>query len=199
MHTYSAEPDMNRLFAIAEAQAGYFTAAQATTAGYSRSLVAYHAKAGTFDRVQPGVYRLTRYPGSPREDLYVAWLKAGPRAVISHESALELYGLSDLMPSEVHVTMPRTSSRRRAGVRMHTTRLDEGDVSARDGLPVTTVPRTIADVASRGGSPEIVGQAVQEALERGLTTEAELEDQADRRGGRPRSLIMPALKRWRES
>jgi predicted transcriptional regulator of viral defense system len=189
-----ARPDLDSLFAVAEPQAGYFTAAQAGRVGYSRGLLAHHAKAGTFERVRPGVYRIRRFPASPREDLYIAWLEAGPRAVVSHDSALELYGLSDLLPAETHLTLPRTSSRRRQGIRMHTTNLDVGEITVRDGLPVTTVARTIADVARSGAAAELVAQAVHEALDRGLVGEAELREQASRRGGRAKRAILAVLK-----
>lgn len=193
-HTYSRlRPDPDQLFAVSEAQAGYFTTAQAKQVGYSRSLVAHHAKAGAFQRVRSGVYRLTRFPASPREDLYIAWLEAGERAVVSHDSALELYGLSDMLPAETHLTLPRTSSRRRQGMRMHTTNLDEGEIAVRDGLPVTSVARTIADVARSGAAAELVAQAVHEALDRGLVGEEELREQASRRGGRAKREILAAL------
>lgn len=192
-HEYAHRPSPDRLYSVVEGQAGYFTTAQAQQAGYSRGLVAHHAKAGTFERVRSGVYRLARFPGSAREDLYVAWLEAGPRAVISHDSALELYGLSDLLPTETHVTLPRTSSRRRSGIRMHTTALDATDVVVRDGLPVTTATRSIADVARSGGSAELISQAVNEALARGLVSEADLRREAAKRGGRAKREILAAL------
>ena len=192
-------PDPDQLFSVAEGQAGYFTTAQAHRAGYSRGLVAHHAKTGSFERVRSGVYRLTRFPGSQREDLYIAWLEAGPRAVVSHDSALELYGLSDLLPAETHLTLPRTSSRRRSGIRMHTTRLESSDIAVRDGLPVTTVARTIADFARSGGAPELIAQAVHEALDRGLVSQEELEDQASRHGGRAKREIVAALASREES
>jgi predicted transcriptional regulator of viral defense system len=188
-----ARPDRDLLYAISEAQAGYFTTAQAKEAGYSRGLLAHHAKAGAFERVRPGVYRLRRFPASPREDLYIAWLEAGERAVVSHDSALELYGLSDLLPAETHLTLPRTSSRRRRSIRMHTKGLDSSEITARDGLPVTTVARTIADVARSGAAAELVEQAVHEALDRGLVGETELRQQASKRGGRAKRAILAAL------
>ena len=81
-----------QLYEIAEAQAGYFTPKQAGAAGYSRQLLSHHAHAGNIKRVQHGIYRLTRFPHSPGEDPYIAWLRCGPHTVISHDSALELYG-----------------------------------------------------------------------------------------------------------
>jgi predicted transcriptional regulator of viral defense system len=186
-------PDLDALYKIAESQAGYFTTGQAGSAGYSRSLVAHHADTGTFSRARTGVYRLSRFPASAWEDLFIAWLQAGPNAVVSHESALALFELSDAMPSDVHFTLPRTSSRRRPHIRMHTSALDPRDIVMREGLPVTSVARTIADVARAGTSEALVRQAVQQSLERGLTTESLLRQRAEERGGRAGRLILSAL------
>ena len=188
-------PAQDALYAVAESQAGYFTTAQASSAGYSRSLVYHHAKAGTFAKARSGVYRLSRFPASPWEDLFVAWLQAGPEAVVSHDSALALFELSDAMPSEMHFTLPRTSSHRRPHIRMHTSALAREDVVMREGLPVTSVARTIADVARAGTSQGIVDQAITQSLERGLASESLLRDRAERGGGRARRLILSALDR----
>lgn len=195
-HSLSAnQPDANALYAIAESQAGYFTTSQAAAAGYSRSLLSHHAAASTFLRVRRGIYRLARFPSSPWEDLYVAWLGCGPLAVVSHDSALAFLDLSDLLPSEVHVTVPRTSSRRRGRLRLHTSELRPDEITLRDGLPVTTAARTIADVANAGLAAELVDQAVDEAWGRGLTNEAALREQVDRRRGRAAQLLARALDR----
>jgi predicted transcriptional regulator of viral defense system len=120
------------------------------------------------------VYRLARFPASSHEDLYVAWLEAGSEAVISHDSALALYGLSDLLPAQVHVTVPRTASRRRPGIRLHTKRLSPHDVTRYEGLPVTTIRRTLVDVAAAGLADEQVRLAIREALRRGLLAPEDL-------------------------
>jgi len=177
-------PDHQRLYEIAEQQAGYFTAAQAQDVGFSRPLLSYYTKTGRLERVRQGIYRLVQFPGSPHEDLFVAWLRTGPDSAISHESALAVYELSDALPSEVHVIVPRTASRRRKGIRLHTNRLDKDQVTQRAGLPITTVARTIADVIVGGLAQEQVEQAVQEALRRGLVTRESLLTEAARRGGR---------------
>lgn len=189
----ASSPDVDALYSVAETQAGYFTTAQAAEAGYSRSLVSHHAAAGNFLRVRRGVYRLSRFPGSGSEDLYVAWLRTGPRAVVSHDSALALYGLSDVLPSEIHLTVPRTSSRRRTGIRMHTSSLSPDEVTVRDGLPVTTVARTIVDLIRAGMSSEHVKSAIAQALERGMVTRADLQADGAARGGRVASVIEAAL------
>jgi len=183
-------PDHDELYRIAEPQGGYFRSGQAARAGFSRKLLwHHHQKTGKFLRVAHGIYRLAQFPASGYEDLFVAWLKCGPKSAISHDSALALYDLSDVLPGRVHVTVPRTASRRRDGIRMHTNRLGSGDVVNREGLPVTSVARTIADVARAGLSEDQVARAVRDALRRGLSTREALLAEARRRGGRPARLI----------
>jgi predicted transcriptional regulator of viral defense system len=144
----NTSPDHQQLYQIAEQQAGYFTAAQAQAVGFSRPLLSHYAKTGHFDRVQRGIYRLAHFPGSPYQDLFVAWLRTGPDSVISHESALAVYELSDVLPGEVHVIVPRTASRRRKGIRLHTHRLGTDEVTQRPNRQ-----RCQAAVDSERGSP----------------------------------------------
>jgi len=186
-------PDHDHLYRIAESQGGYFTTWQAHQAGFSDERLSYYAKNGLFSRIRRGIYRLTRFPMSHFEDLIVAWLRTGPDSAISHESALALYDLSDIIPSEVHVTVPRTASRRRNGIRLHTSRITPTEITTRDGLPVTTVTRTIADVARSGLPEEHIRQAIEEALDRGLTNARALREAAEMYGGRARRLILKTL------
>ena len=139
------KPDFDKLYEIAEGQAGYFTTSQAESAGFSGERLSNTVKSGKYQRAALGMYRLTYFPASAHEDLFIAWLVTGPHSVISHESALAVYGLSDLLPGAVHVIVPRTASRRRKNIRLHTNRLEARDITTRDGLPITTVARTIAE------------------------------------------------------
>jgi len=163
-----------KLYPVAEGQAGYFTRAQAEHAGVDSARLARQVTAGHLMRVAPGVYRLVQFPASPHEDLMIAWLQTGPRSVISHDSALALYDLSDALPTEAHLTVPRTASRRRSGMRLHTQRLASAEVTRRNGMAVTTAPRTIADMALAGLAEELIAQAVQQALGRGLALPEEI-------------------------
>lgn len=183
-----------RLYEIAERQAGYFSAPQARRAGFSKALLSHHVKSGRFLRLRRGVYRLAHFPEMPHADLFITWLAAGEKAVLSHESALLLYGLSDLLPAEIHLTVPRTASRRLPGVRFHTARLSPEEVTVRQGLRVTTVPRTLVDLLRSGVAEEWVRQALQQALERGLVTETALEEGGRRYGRRIAAEIRAALE-----
>jgi predicted transcriptional regulator of viral defense system len=177
-------PDFNSLYDVAERQGGYFTADQAREVGFSWERLSDLTKNKKFVRISPGIYRLVHFPNTPFEDLYIAYLRTGPDSVISHESALALYNLSDVLPADVHVIVPRTASRRRPGLRLHTHKLQEDDVSMRDGLPVTTVDRTIADLIMSGLADEQVKMAVNEALRKGQVTIKQLTNQGARRGGK---------------
>jgi predicted transcriptional regulator of viral defense system len=187
-------PDHDALYRIAEQQAGYLTARQAATAGFSWERLSDYSKRKRFQRVARGIYRLSQFPASRFEDLFVAWLRCGRKSAISHESALTVYELSDVIPAETHVTVPRTASRRRKGIRLHTNQIRPRDVVKREGLPVTSVPRTVSDVGKAGLSEDHVERAIREALQRGLTSKQELLSEAKRRGGRAARLIKAFLQ-----
>ena len=194
-------PGHRRLFEMASEQGGYFTAAQAEACGISRPLLSHHSQAhGRFIRVRHGLYRVRDYPSSPREEVIAAWLAAGREvAVVSHESALDLLDLSDVVPDAVHLTVPREKRHRRArpGVRIHTTTrpVRPRDVVVRDGIRVTSAERSIADAAQAGTAPDQIVTAVAQAVERGATTAPRLLAAGRERGGRVERLVRQALRR----
>ncbi|MBU4224774.1 MAG: type IV toxin-antitoxin system AbiEi family antitoxin domain-containing protein [Chloroflexi bacterium] len=192
------KPDYDHLYEIAEAQAGYFTARQVQTVGFSGERLTENVKNGRFVRVARGVYRLFHFPGSPYEDMFVAWLRAGPSSVVSHESALAVYELSDILPGEVHLIVPRSASRRREGIRQHTNRLQADEITKRNGLSATTVERTLADLIANGLAEEQIRLAIREALQRGLTDREKMLQQAQRAGGKVENTVQRILSEQHE-
>lgn len=191
-------PDRLCLFHIASGQAGYFTTEQAWSCGFSRALLSHHAKSGRFIRVRHGLYRLREYPSSSREDILVAWLAVGKDvAVVSHESALDLLDLSDIIPDAVHLTVPRSrrSPPSLPGVKIHTTNrpIRPSERQVRDGMVITSATRSILDAAEKGADPEQIELAVAQAIERGLATTEELCRTASNRSRRVAELIDGAL------
>lgn len=190
-------PDYEQLFELASGQGGNFTTADAATAGFRSPMLAYHVRSGRFIRVARGIYRLRDYPSSPTDPLHAAVLALAPDGVVSHDSALEVHGLSDIIPNAIHITVPRRRRRRSrlAGVRVHTavTPIDRADIIERAGIPITSVPRTILDVAEAGGAPEQVVSAIREAIRRGMTTAEELHRGASQAGLRVTELIQQAV------
>jgi predicted transcriptional regulator of viral defense system len=140
---------------------------------------------------------LRDYPSSPREELIAAWLRLAPEAVVSHESALEPLGLSDIIPNLIHLSVPRARRKlsRRSGVALHMTMrpVDGSDVVVRDGMRLTAPARTIADVAEAGVAPEQVVRAARQAIDRGMTTPSRLREAVVGRGRRIKRLIEIAL------
>jgi hypothetical protein len=67
--------------------------------------------------------------------------------------------------------------------------LEPEDVTRYEGLPVTTVMRTLVDVATAGLADEQVRQAIREALRRGLVTRESLVQRATSHGGRIQGLV----------
>jgi len=193
-------PDRKCLFHTASGQAGYFTAEQARGCGFSRALLLHHVKSGRFIRVRHGLYRFSEYPSSPREHVLAAWLAVGKDiAVVSHESALDLLDLSDIIPDAVHLTVPR--SRRSVpsvwGVKIHTTErpLARSERWEREGVAITSPTRSILDAAEKGAGPEQIELAVIQAVERGLASTEELRRAASDRSRRVANLIASALSK----
>jgi len=188
-------PDRNKLYELASQQAGYFSARQARESGFSGQLVSWHVHAGNFLRVRRGLYRLQRYPVSPQDHIIEAWLAAGPLAVVSHESALNLHGLSDVVPSAVHLVVPRShrwvAGRVPSGVALHTTvrPLPTNAVATVGAVRVTTPARSIVDAADAGTAPDQILVAIREALNQGLTTPRELRTASGNRSARVRELV----------
>lgn len=166
----------DRFFEVADRQAGYFTAGQAREAGYDHRLQHYHRVRGNWIPVGHGLYWLRQYPDAEDEELVRLFLwsrdRGGrPQAAVSHETALRLYDLTDLMPDRVHLSVPKSFRKEPPkGVVLHKARLEDSEVEARrGGYRVTTPLRTILDVASSPEvSPEHLEAAVAEALDRGL-------------------------------
>lgn len=187
--------DHDGLYWLAESQAGYFTAQQALAAGMERSTLRHHARpGGRYQRVRRGLYRLRHFPSSPHEHVVAAWLALQNNpAVISHESALELYELSDVIPDAVHITLPRAKrgQRPRPGVRFHTLEQPPAarEVRRIEGVPVTSPERTIVDSLESGSQPEQIELAVGQALKRGLTTPRRLRAAAVNRPARVREFL----------
>jgi predicted transcriptional regulator of viral defense system len=197
MNDAQVRPDHEALFAVASAQAGCFTAAQAAADGFSSALLGHHVRSGRFLRLTRGLYRFRDYPAQPGDEIVAAWLRQAPDAVVSHESALAVLDLADTIAERVHLTVPRSRRRLVAQdwVAIHTTThpLAPDDVLTRRGMRVTAPARTIADVAAAGVAPDQVTAAVHAALDRGMTTPALLREAASIRGQRVQRLVESAL------
>ena len=185
---------------VAQSQGGYVTTAQAEKAGFHRNALRHHAReGGRLEHAGRGLFRLRFYPSSPFDHVAAAWMLAGSEiAVVSHESALELYDLSDVIPSKVHLTLPRRYRHRKApaGMRFHYPRkpLSNGEVRSVHGLPTTSLDRTILDALEAGTQPEQIEMAVHQAVDRALTTPKRLRAAAAGRAATVRGTVERLLR-----
>ena len=176
--TVPTDPIWQALYDVASSQEGLFTTRQAASAGYSPPLLDHHQKAGRITRVRRGIYRLVHFPPGEHEELVAAWLWTEGKGVISHQTALSMQGLSDVLPAQIHITLPAAWRHRRlrvpAGLVLHFAEVPPKERSWIDAVPVTSTSRTLNDCALASLSPDMLRQAAKQALSRGLVTRAEL-------------------------
>lgn len=183
------------LYNIAEDQRGYFSLSQANAIGIRRNQIYRAVKQSIIERVYHGVYRLVLFPANQFEEIYAAVVSMGDKAVVGYETALYIFGLSDIIPADIHLIMPRSSSRRRKHVKMHTTKLDDQDITLYEGFRITTIARTIVDVLSTHADTDQVHMAISQAIAQGMTTREILIDQAQKRSKNIFGQIESLIKR----
>jgi predicted transcriptional regulator of viral defense system len=170
-------PDWLRLSELAHAQVGYFTTKDAEGCKVSSPLLRQNVQSGAVLWIRRGVYRFPSFPPHPQEDLVVFWLWAARESVFSHESALSLHELSDVLPNVVVMTVPPSWATRRrkvpVGVELHVASLETADVMWVGAVPVTHPLRTVVDCERAGVSPELVEVAVAQCLARGWFSRAQ--------------------------
>jgi predicted transcriptional regulator of viral defense system len=168
-----------RLFAIAAEQAGYFTAAQAKAVGYSYPAQAHHVGAGNWVRVDRGIFRLTDWVPETHDDLARWYLWSKERGVVSHDTALGVHDIGEFESPRVHLTVPRGFRMTDDALILHRAELPDDDIEARPGFRLTTLVRSLIDVAAEHADEDQLTRAVHEALARGTITRRKLRARAE--------------------
>jgi len=169
--------ERTELFELAESQQGFFTAKQAEKAGFLNKNHSYHVKAGNWIREGRGVYRLRAFPRTDDSQLIALSLwtrnrEDKPEGVYSHETALSIHDLSDVMPAKLHMIVPkhfRRNAKTPSALVLHYGDLKDSDIEQMRGYRVTKPLRTIVDLLTEDGTAnDLISQAFFEAVERGL-------------------------------
>jgi very-short-patch-repair endonuclease len=170
---------------IAERQHGLIRGYQLAAAGLSPDAIARRVANGSLHRLFPGVYALGHAKLS-REGRWLACVYAcGDGAALGFRSAGLLRGISRHHDGRVDVVVPR-QRRPKQGIRLHTSRgLQADDVTIHDGIPVTTVARTLVDLADVLTPHQLV-RVIREAEFRGLFDAADTSAAMVRARGRHR-------------
>jgi len=190
---------MREVARIAEMQDGLVTTRQAVRVGVPRLSLARLAESDDLERLTHGVYRVRGADEDEYTGLRAAWLAADPgrtaaeRAadlghpiVVSHRSAAAVHGIGNMYADRHELTAPVRKQSRRSDVMVHRADVPRSDITIARGMMVTTIERTIADLART--EPELgdVADALAGAYLRGavdLETLAPMLDAAARRHG----------------
>lgn len=172
--------DLRRqLFALAADQAGYFTAAQAKSIGYSYPAQAHHVRAGNWIRVDRGIFRLRDWVPGVHDDLARWFLWSKQRAVVSHDTALSVYGVGEFESPRVHLTVPSDFRMTDDAVALHVSELPDEDIEERPGFRLTTLVRSLVDVAAGPADEDQLANALADALALGTVTRRQLRSRAE--------------------
>jgi hypothetical protein len=134
---------------LCEAQAGVVTTSQAEECGFSESAIRQHVRAGRWQRLHRTIYWTHSGPPPRSALLWAALLRAGRDAVLSHETAAELWGLVDAPSDPIQVSVPSDRRVRSVkGIRVHVRRAQPSTHPAREPRR-TTVEQTVVDLTQQ--------------------------------------------------
>ena len=161
---------------------------QLIAAGLTRAAIAYRVREGRMQRWHRGVYILGPAPPTPMAKARAAAIAGGADAVVSHRSAACLFGLLPDIAGDVDITVAGRNPGSHPGIRLHrVAELPPQDVTVMNGLRITTIARTICDLATTESARD-TEHAFQEALYRDVVTPRAIERVTARapRAGAPR-------------
>ena len=166
------------LVALARKQNRMVARRQLLALGLTQAAIRHLLESGRLHRVHPGVYAVGTPPATPIERATAAVLACGDQALLSHESALALWGLAPRWPRCMHVTTP--ADRRPSGIVVHQSRtLTRADARNHLGVRTTSPARTLHDCAP-ALSHRALTRAVNDALRSPFMSRAQLEEMSQR-------------------
>jgi very-short-patch-repair endonuclease len=134
---------------LAGAQYGVVERSQLLDLGFAPSAIGRRVAAGRLHLLHRGVYAVGHTALDQRGRWLAAVLAGGDGAVLSHWSAAAQWGIRSNRGGPIHVTSP-SKAKSQSPIRRHRAILPADEVTVEDAIPVTTVPRTIFDLAARG-------------------------------------------------
>ncbi len=159
----SGRPVDGRIAAFADRQHGVADYRQLGRLGLGPGAIQHRAQTGRLHRLHIGVYAVGRRKVPRKGHWLAAVLACGPDALLSHRTAAALWGLLRDSGAAIDVTVPGRSRRGSTGILVHNVRrLHDDDRARRDHIPVTSVARTLLDLAE-GEPPRRLARAIDEA------------------------------------
>jgi very-short-patch-repair endonuclease len=167
-----------RVAELARRQHGVVGREQLRALGLGDKAIRHRLAHGRLHRLHPGVYAWG-HRSIPKQGWWAAAvLASGPGALLSHHTAAALWGLRGYSGGAIHVTVPHksTSSKR---IRRHHSHVPPEERAEKEGVPVTSVHRTIFDLAATASVDEVIAM-IKEAEYRNLWDRLSLWDLLDR-------------------
>jgi predicted transcriptional regulator of viral defense system len=163
------------LYEVAEDNYGFLTVEDARQAGIRPQRLAEMARRGSLQREGLGLYRLDPFPPHELDEYRKATLwPYGIEGVLSHETALDLYELSDVNPAKVHITLPKHYRLRRRqtppAYRFHHEDIVASEITRHEGLPIVTPAKAIRQCHAAHLRRDLLRQALEDARQRGLVS-----------------------------
>jgi very-short-patch-repair endonuclease len=147
-HQPDGPPRERAIQELAAAQHGVVSLPQLQSLGLGPSGVRRRVAVGKLRRLHRGVYAVGLAEISVEATYLAAVLACGPGAALSHRSAADHLGLRPCNRASVDVTAPGRTGKERPGIDVHRAAgLEERDVTQVEGIPCTTVARTLLDLA----------------------------------------------------
>ena len=176
---------------IARSQHGVIALRQMLRIGLGRDATKLRLRNGRLHPLHRGVYAVGHRVVSASGHRMAAVLAAGDDGALTHDDAAAEWAMLQKTGGLVHVTTPRIL-RSRPGLLLHRRRLPADEVTVLDGIPITTVPRTIFDLAATAPRRR-VERALHEAEVQRLTDKLSLPDLLARYPGARGSALIRAL------
>ena len=133
-----------RLADLARHQDGVFSRRQARESGLSSQQVRRRVRSGTWTEIANRVYADRGLPMTAAAWRWAAMLSCGPKAVVSHRSAAQLWGMPVSVPPRPEISFP-AHTRPGPRVKVHRVDVPPSDVQIVAGQKVTSRERTVAD------------------------------------------------------
>jgi hypothetical protein len=167
---------------LADRQHGVVARRQLLELGFGRGAILWRLETGRLHPLHRGVYAVGRRAVMREGWWMAAVLACGPGAVLSHRCAAALWGMREGAPDRVEVLVARRL-RPHDAIRPGQARLAPDERTFRAGIPVTTVPRTLLDLAAVL-QPHELERALAQAELRGLSDPTPLVALLERHRGR---------------
>jgi len=177
--------------ALAVAQHGRVSRSQLIELGLERWEISYRLQLGRLHPIHRGVYAVGHRVVSKEARWMAAVMAIGAGAALSHGSAAGLWGLLHPANARIDVTAPR-KVRAPPGVTAHRSTLPTDEITVERDIPVTTVPRTLLDLATVL-TPRQVERAIEQAEVRRLHDPLSLSDLVERYPGRRGTGVVKAI------